>query len=100
MLKLYRFANGKKEYWETWEYDNGSHTIHWGELGTRGESRNVRSTLFAKAEKIIQKEIDRLLQLEFRPIDLDDHHICLSNTPSMEWARSTMSRNGIGLRRD
>ena len=77
MLKLYRFADGKKEYWETWEESSGSHTIHWGELGTRGESRDVRSTLFAKAEKAIQKEIHRLVELGFHPIDLDDHHILL-----------------------
>jgi hypothetical protein len=74
VLKLYRFADRKKEYWETWEDASGTHTIHWGELGTRGESRNVRSTLFAKAEKTIQKEIDRLVELGFRPIHLDDHH--------------------------
>jgi hypothetical protein len=48
-----------------------------GELGTRGESKNVRSTLFAKAEKTIQKEIDRLVKLGFRPIDADDHHTLL-----------------------
>ena len=77
MLKLYRFTDGRKEYWETWEDDRGSHTIHWGELGTRGESRNVRSTLFARAEKTIQKEIDRLVKLGFRPIDLADHHTLL-----------------------
>lgn len=73
MLKLYRFADGKKEYWETWKDDSGSHIIHQGELGTRGESRNVRSTLFVKAEKTIQKEIDRLVKLGFCPVGLDEH---------------------------
>jgi predicted DNA-binding WGR domain protein len=69
VLKLYRFTDEKKEYWETWENERLSHTIHWGKLGTRGESKTVRSTLFAKAEKAIQKEIDRLVSLGFRPID-------------------------------
>ena len=32
MLKLYRLTPGKKEYWETWDNDNGSHTVHWGLL--------------------------------------------------------------------
>lgn len=44
MLKLYRFSDEKKEYWETWDNDNGSDTVHWGELGTRGESRTVKSS--------------------------------------------------------
>jgi predicted DNA-binding WGR domain protein len=73
VLKLYRFSDEKKEYWETWENEKRSHTIHWGELGTRGESKTVQSTLFAKAEKTIQKEIDQLVKLGFRPIDIDDH---------------------------
>ncbi|MFM9436962.1 putative DNA-binding WGR domain protein [Janthinobacterium sp. CG_23.3] len=77
MLKLYRFADGKKEYWETWQDDSGAYTIHWGELGTKGESRNVRSTLFAKAEKAIQKELDRLVTQGFHPVDMDDHHTLL-----------------------
>ena len=77
MLKLYRFAEEKKEYWETWESESRAHSVHWGELGTRGESRTVKSTLFAKAEKSIQKEIDRLVELGFRPIDIDDHRTLL-----------------------
>lgn len=77
MLKLYRFADEKKEYWETWESENRSHTVHWGELGTRGESKTVKSTLFAKAEKSIQKEIEHLVELGFRPIDIDDHFTLL-----------------------
>lgn len=77
MLKLYRFTDEKKEYWETWESEKRSHTVHWGELGTRGESKAVKSTLFAKAEKSIQKEIKHLVELGFRPIDIDDHFTLL-----------------------
>ncbi|MCA1245763.1 hypothetical protein [Massilia sp. MS-15] len=77
MLKLYRFANGKQEYWETWEDSRGCHTVHWGELGDRGASRIVRTSLFAKAGTRIQQEIDRSLALGFRPIDLEDHHSLL-----------------------
>lgn len=73
-MRLYRFADGKKEYWQTWKEENGSHTIHWGELGTRGESKNVRSTLFAKAEKTVQKEIDRMVKLGYCPLDPESHN--------------------------
>jgi hypothetical protein len=77
MLKLYKFADGKKEYWETWDNGNGSHTIHWGELGTRGQSKTVTSTLLAKAKSTIQKEIDDLVNLGFRPIDIEEHFTLL-----------------------
>lgn len=61
MLKLYRFTENQKEYWETWDNDDGSHTVHWGELGTQGESKVVKSSLFKKPQDKIQKEIDELV---------------------------------------
>ena len=73
MLKLYRFTDDKKEYWETWESGKGSHTVHWGVLGTKGESKTVKSSLMSKAEKVIQSEIDGLVSQGYRPIDLEDH---------------------------
>jgi predicted DNA-binding WGR domain protein len=73
MLKLYKFSDAGKEYWETWADDSGSHTVHWGQLGTRGESKIVKSSLFKKAEKIIQKEIDSLMVQGYRPIEEEDH---------------------------
>lgn len=90
MLKLYRFAEGKKEYWETWEDEGGSHTVHWGELGTPGKSKTVEPTLLEKAEQTIQKEIDHLVDLGFRPIDMDDHYVLL-----IEYAV-----NGMGTKED
>ncbi|HAS8425440.1 TPA: hypothetical protein I7747_23040 [Vibrio vulnificus] len=62
MLKLYRFNEDKKEYWETWANDDGSHTVHWGELGLQGNSKTVKSSLFKKAQEKIQKEINGLIE--------------------------------------
>ena len=76
MLKLYKFADGSKSYWETWEHD-GVHTVHWGTLGTRGDSKELRSTFFKKATDTIQKEIDQRTAEGFEPIDPDDHAILL-----------------------
>lgn len=42
MFKLYKFTDSQKEYWETWDNDDGTHTVHWGELGTKGESKVVK----------------------------------------------------------
>jgi len=58
MLKLYRLQGDHRDYWETWEEATGKHRVHWGTLGTSGESKVIESTLFQKAEKIIQKEVD------------------------------------------
>ncbi len=69
MLKLYKLTNSKKEYWETWDNGDGSHTVHWGELGTTGQSKEVKSSLLRKPEKIIQKEVDEMVSNGFRPIE-------------------------------
>jgi len=69
VLKLYKFSEAKKEYWETWDNDDGSHTIHWGELGTKGQSKEVKRSFLKKPEKLIQKEVDELVNKGFRPID-------------------------------
>lgn len=73
VLKLYRLTSVVNEYWETWADDDGSHTVHWGVLGTRGTSMTVKSTLFKKAESVIQKEIDELVAQGFAPVDQEDH---------------------------
>jgi hypothetical protein len=76
MLKLYKFADGSKSYWETWERD-GTHTVHWGTLGTRGSSKELRSTFFKKATDVIQKEIDQRAAEGFGPVGSDDHAMLL-----------------------
>lgn len=69
MLKLYKFTDTKKEYWETWDNDDGSHSVHWGELGTTGQSKEVKGSLLKTPEKIIQKEVDEMVSNGFRPIE-------------------------------
>ncbi len=69
MLKLYKLSDTDKKYWETWDNGDGSHTVHWGELGTRGQSKEVKGALLKKPEKIIQKEVDEMVAKGFMPID-------------------------------
>jgi hypothetical protein len=68
VLKLYKFTSSEKCYWETWDHDDGTHTVHWGALGSRGQTKEVKGSLFKKPEKIIQAEIDQLMSEGFTPI--------------------------------
>lgn len=77
MLKLYKLTVDEKLYWETWDNDNGTHTIHWRELGTEGHSKIVKSSLLKKATDIIQKEVDKLVSDGHVPIDPEDHFTLL-----------------------
>lgn len=76
MLKLYRFNDSVKEYWETWDNDDGSHTVHWGELGTTGQSKEIKGSLLKKPEQIIQKEVDEMVSNGFRPIE-EEHTLLI-----------------------
>ena len=77
MLKFYRLSDEGKEYWETWENDDGSYTVHWGELGTPGNNKAVTSSLLRSAERKVRFEIDRMTAAGFKEIDVEDHSILL-----------------------
>lgn len=77
MLKLYKFTDNEKLYWETWDNGDGTHTVHCGELGTEGNSKTVKSSLFKKATDTIQKAIDQLVAEGYAPIELEDHYTLL-----------------------
>ena len=73
MLKLYLKSPNDTEYWEMWENEDGSHTVHWGVLGTTGESRQVTPGLSQSAESEIQIEVDARVASGFCQIDIEDH---------------------------
>lgn len=57
MIKLYRFTENIQEYWEAWDNGDGNMTVHWGELGTRGQSEIIGSSFFKKAERVVEQQI-------------------------------------------
>lgn len=72
MLKLYKLTDESKLYWETWDNGDENHTVHWGTLGEKGESKIVQKSFFRKPETVIQVEIDSLLAEGYKPIDEDE----------------------------
>lgn len=77
MLKLYRFSEHAKKYWETWEAEDGSHIVHYGELGTRGISTTIESTPERSARSSIQGGIDAVIAHGFAPIGEEDHAVLM-----------------------
>src|SRR4026208_2146772 len=73
MLKLYKNSEDAIRFWETWDNGDGSHTIHWGAIGERGESKVLKPSLFSKPQSKIQQEIDRRVSEGYRPIAIEDH---------------------------
>jgi hypothetical protein len=77
MLKLYKNINNTLHYWETWDKDEKTGIVHWGIIGSRGESKEVKSTLLENFRKKIQKEITIKSKEGFGEIDIDDHYTLL-----------------------
>lgn len=77
MLILYKITDNEKLYWETWDNDDDTHTVHWGESGTEGQSKTVKSSLLKKATDIIQKEVDKFVSEGYRPVEPEDHYTLL-----------------------
>jgi len=75
--KLYKFSEDEKRYWETWENNDGSHIVHWGELGTKGKTKTVKSSFLKKAESKIQEEIEKAIADGYREIPAEDHFTLL-----------------------
>lgn len=69
MTKLYKNTPETKQYWEAWDNDDGSYTVHWGALGTRGESKVVQGHLFHRAETLVDKEKQQAINSGFKPIE-------------------------------
>jgi len=69
VLKLYKLDTEPKEYWETWDNLDGTHTVHWGVLGTEGQSKIVKRLFLRKPEITIQKEINKMVSEGFAPAE-------------------------------
>jgi hypothetical protein len=72
MVKLYKKIGETIHYCEGWEHD-GEVTVHWGELGTQGESKTVPASLSQAGEKVIEDELAAARTDGFHEIDDDEH---------------------------
>ena len=77
MLKLYKLSDSKKEYWESWQTPSGDLVVHWGALGTRGDSKRLKPDPDNAPNSPFQIELEAHLKAGFAPIDVDDHAILL-----------------------
>ena len=62
MVKLYKNIDGQLHYWETWDNDGNTATIHWGIVGQKGQQKEIKSGLLTNFRKTVQKEIDQKLK--------------------------------------
>ena len=57
MLKLYKNINNELHYWETWENNKNTSTIHWGIVGHAGETKTIKSSFLKDYTKKYKKKL-------------------------------------------
>ena len=70
MIKLYKRIDGALHYWEAWDADKKTKTVHWGKVGERGEDKRVelaKRGFFTTARKEIE------IPEEYLPISPQEH---------------------------
>lgn len=72
MIKLYKRVDGKLHYWETWEQDDKTATVHCGIVGDRGQDKEVKGGLFSNFRNVVQKEMNERMKEGYAEIDDDD----------------------------
>ena len=73
MFKLYQFTDTEKNYWEAWENDDKSYTVHRGSLGENGNSKSVKNTSFMKAKNKVFEESKFMLEQGYSEIEDHEH---------------------------
>ena len=69
MQKLYKLDTTPKAYWESWDNGDGSYTIHWGNLGEKGETKTIKSSLMKPASKKVKVESEERIKDGFQPFE-------------------------------
>ncbi len=73
MLKLYKKTDSQFLYWETWDKDSKTGIVHWGVVGEKGESKEIKSGLFSSFRKTIKKEIEIKIGEGFSEFDEEEN---------------------------
>lgn len=73
MIKLYKNIDKKLHYWETWDKDNKTGIVHWGEVGTQGQDKEIKSGLTENYANKIRKEMNQKVQEGYTEFDEENY---------------------------
>ncbi len=73
MIKLYKNIDSKLHYWETWDKDTKTGIVHWGEIGSKGLNKEIKSGLFENYATKIRKEMEQKIKEEYSEFDNENY---------------------------
>jgi len=71
-LKLYKKSNNEIEYWETWNTDRKTALIHYGQLGQRGQTKEIKAFSNSKLKKKVNTFISEKLEENYKEIPFEE----------------------------
>lgn len=57
MITYYKNVDNELHYWKTWNKDSKTGMVHWGEVGSKGRTKEVKSSFFKNHTSKIRKEL-------------------------------------------
>ena len=73
MIKLYKKIDNELHYWEAWDKDTKTGVVHWGEVGTQGRDKEVKSGLMENYATEIRKEMNQKINEGYSEFDEDKY---------------------------
>jgi len=73
MVKLYKNIDNKLHYWETWDKDTKTGIVHWGEVGTQGQDKEIKSGLTENYANKVRKEMNQKMQEGYAEFNEDNY---------------------------
>lgn len=77
MKKLYYPKGNPERYWEYWSNEDGTYTVHWGELGAEGESAIISRRFLKSAKSRVEKLEEKYVSKGYDEIDFEDQKVLL-----------------------
>jgi hypothetical protein len=74
LLKLYKKTDNGILYWETWNTDNKTAVVHWGQIGETGEDRELKTASEKELRVKLAEQIENKKKEGYNEIPIDDHY--------------------------
>lgn len=84
MIKLYKRDGESLSYWEAWA-DGRTVVTHWGKVGDKGRTHQIRLQKGGSAEAIIAAESQKPLAAGFQEIPIEDHAKVVVQYQTVGW---------------
>jgi hypothetical protein len=74
VLKLYKKTDQGYLYWETWNTDDKSAVIHWGQIGQNGQDKDLKTNSNKDLRIKLKEQIEKTIKEGYAEIPLENQY--------------------------